>query len=63
MQESFEATLTVLQWLTTTFIFAIGIGLLVIAGMYIRDVTQTKSAVRRYLSVVGRFGFLCEHLF
>ena len=62
MQESFEATLTVLQWLTTTFIFAVGIGLLVIAGMYIRDVTQTKSAVRRNFPVVGRFRYLFEHL-
>lgn len=47
MQESIDLTLTVMQWLTTLFILAVGIGLLIIIGMYIRDITQTKSAVRR----------------
>ena len=62
MQESFDTTLTVLQWLTTLFIFAVGIGLLIVIGMYIRDITQTKSAIRRNFPVVGRFRYMFEHL-
>ena len=62
MQQSIDLTLSVLEWLTTLFIFAVGLGLLVIAGIYIRDVTQTKSAVRRNFPVVGRFRYLFEHL-
>ena len=62
MQESFDATLTILQWLATIFIFSIGVGLLIVVGMYIRDITQTKSAVRRNFPVVGRFRYLFEHL-
>jgi glutamate synthase domain-containing protein 2 len=62
MQQSIELTLTVLEWLTTLFIFAVGLGLLVVIGIYIRDVTQTQSAVRRNFPVVGRFRYLFEHL-
>ena len=62
MQESIDLTLTVLEWLTTVFIFAVGVGILVVAGMYIRDVTQTHSAVRRNFPVVGRFRYIFEHL-
>ena len=42
MQESIEATLNVLEWLTTLFVFAIGTGLLIIIGIYVRDVTQSR---------------------
>jgi glutamate synthase domain-containing protein 2 len=62
MQASFDATMTVLQWLTTLFIFAVGTSLLVIVAIYIRDKTQTKSTVRRNFPVVGRFRYLFEHL-
>ena len=62
MQQSIDLTLTVLEWLTTLFIFAVGVGLLVVVGIYIRDVTQTQSAVRRNFPVVGRFRYLFEHL-
>ncbi|MGI9225219.1 MAG: FMN-binding glutamate synthase family protein [Woeseiaceae bacterium] len=62
MQQSIDLTLTVLQWLTTLFIFAVGLGLLVVIGIYVRDVTQTESAVRRNFPVVGRFRYLFEHL-
>lgn len=54
--------MTVLQWLTTLFIFAIGTGLLLVVAMYVRDKTQTKSTVRRNFPVVGRFRYLFEHL-
>ena len=62
MQQSIDFTLTVLEWLTTIFIFTVGLGLLVVIGLYIVDVTQTKSTVRRNFPVVGRFRYLFEHL-
>ena len=62
MQQSIDFTLTVLEWLTTIFIFAVGVGLLVVIVIYIIDVTQTKSTVRRNFPVVGRFRYLFEHL-
>ncbi len=62
MQQSIDFTLTVLEWLTTIFIFAVGLGLLIVIGLYIVDVTQTKSTVRRNFPVVGRFRYLFEHL-
>ena len=37
-------------------------GFLVIVGMYIVDVTQTKHAIRRNFPVIGRFRYLFEKL-
>jgi glutamate synthase domain-containing protein 2 len=48
-----------INFLSTLFIFAIGIGGLVLAVLFILDVTQTADAVRRNYPVVGRF----RHLF
>ena len=62
MQQSIDLTLTILEGMATVFIFAIGLGLLVVVGMYIIDVTQTSSTVRRNFPVVGRFRYLFEHL-
>ena len=44
------------------FAFALGIGVLVIACMYIADVTQTKQTIRRNYPVIGRFRYFFEHL-
>ncbi len=44
------------------FVFAVGIGVLWVMVMYVIDVTQTKSAIRRNFPVVGRFRYLFEHL-
>ena len=46
----------------TIFVFAICLGLLAIAIMYVIDVTQTKQAIRRNYPVVGRFRYFFEHL-
>ena len=62
MQQSIDFTLTVLEWLTTIFIFAVGLGLLALIVIYIIDVTQTTSTVRRNFPIVGRFRYLFEHL-
>ena len=51
-----------MQALTTLFVFAIGIGLLVVIVMYVVEVTQTSHAVRRNFPVIGRFRYLFEHM-
>ena len=62
MGESFFDALSVLQALTTLFVFVLGIGLLVVIVMYVVDVTQTSHAVRRNFPVIGRFRYLFEHM-
>lgn len=54
--------LEVLGWLATTFIFALGLLLLFIIGVYIADVTQTKQAIRRNYPVIGHLRYYFEHL-
>ncbi|WP_298440590.1 FMN-binding glutamate synthase family protein [uncultured Ferrimonas sp.] len=44
------------------FIFFLGSLVLLIAVMYVRDVTQTKQALRRNYPVVGRFRYWFEHM-
>ena len=51
---------TTLEILSTIIIFAVG--LLVLAAMYIRDVTQTQHTIRRNYPVIGRFRYLFEKL-
>ncbi len=62
MPESFADVLNVLQWFTTLLVFAFGLGLLAVVVMFVVDVTQTKSAVRRNFPVVGRFRYLFEDM-
>ena len=62
MNEAFETTLFIMESLATVFIFFIGVGILVVIGMYIVDRTQTSQTVRRNFPVVGRFRYLFEHL-
>ena len=42
--------------------FALGIGLLAIAYMYIVDITQKEQTIRRNYPVIGRFRYFFEHL-
>jgi len=62
MPESFADAMNVLQWFTTLLVFAFGLGLIAVIVMFIVDVTQTKSAVRRNFPVVGRFRYLFENM-
>ena len=62
MPESFADVFNVLEWFTTLLVFAFGLGLLAIVVMFVVDVTQTKSAVRRNFPVVGRFRYLFEDM-
>jgi len=62
MFEYNHVILNIIQILAALFIFVIGLGILVIIGMYIADVTQTTHAIRRNYPVVGRFRYLFEHM-
>ena len=54
--------LTTIEFLGELFIFVVGLAILVIAVVYVIDVTQTKHAVRRNFPVIGRFRYLFERL-
>ncbi len=54
--------LTILQILATLFIFVLGVGVLIVIGMYIADVSQTTHAIRRNYPVIGRFRYLFENM-
>lgn len=54
--------LEVLGWMATVFIFAVGLFILFLIGVYIADVTQTKQAIRRNYPVIGHFRYYFEHI-
>lgn len=62
MQERFPIAMDILQTLSALFVLVLGIGLLAVIVIFVIDVTQTKSSVRRNFPVVGRFRFLFEHM-
>lgn len=51
-----------LEILAQLFVLMVGVGVLVVAVLYIIDRTQTKQAVRRNFPVIGRFRYLFERL-
>ncbi len=51
-----------LDFLAQLFVLAIGVGVLVVAVLYVIDRTQTRQAVRRNFPVIGRFRYLFERL-
>ncbi len=52
----------VMGWMATIFIFAVGIFILFLIGVYIADITQTKQAIRRNYPVIGHFRYYFEHI-
>ena len=52
----------ILHFLTTMFIFAIGLLVLAVIVMYFQDRTQSKKTILRNYPVIGRFRYLFEHL-
>ena len=62
MFEYSSVIMTILQFLAALFIFVIGVGVLVVIVMYIRDVSQTTHAIRRNYPVVGRFRYMFENM-
>ncbi|WP_171102000.1 FMN-binding glutamate synthase family protein [Ruegeria sp. HKCCD7255] len=62
MSQVSDFVLTLLQVLSYTFIFAVGIAFLWIVVTYFRDKTQTESTLRRNYPVVARFRYFFEHM-
>ena len=58
----FEIAFQVIAFLVYLFILVVGVAFLVIAILFVRDVTQTENAVRRNFPVIGRFRGLFERL-
>ncbi len=51
-----------LSVLATLFVFAVGVGVLLIVILFVADVSQTKDAIRRNYPVIGRFRYLFTRL-
>jgi len=45
---------TFLAAMAALFVFAVGVGVLLIAVLYLIDITQTQHAIRRNFPVIGR---------
>ena len=52
----------ILNFMVLLFVFALGVGFLVVVVLFILDITQTKHAIRRNFPVIGRFRYGFEHL-
>jgi len=57
-----QFTMDGLQFLSTLFVFAVGVFVLLIVILFIADITQTKNAIRRNYPVVGHFRYLFSTL-
>ena len=53
---------TFLAVMAALFVFAVGVGVLLIAILYLVDITQTQHAIRRNFPVIGRLRYRMEHL-
>ena len=62
MQDFGGVAMSGLSLLGSLFMFVIGLGVLAVVILFIIDVCQTKSAVRRNYPVIGRFRTLFSHL-
>ena len=62
MQSMFGGAFDIVQVLAQFLVFMLGIGLLVVVVLYVIDVTQSESAIRRNFPVIGRFRYLFEKL-
>ncbi|TNE65488.1 MAG: FMN-binding glutamate synthase family protein [Alphaproteobacteria bacterium] len=54
--------LTLLEALSVLFVLAVGIAILGLGILYVRDKTQTDSTLRRNYPVIARFRYMFEHL-
>ena len=57
-----DFTYRVIEIMAQIFVFALGLGIVGVAVLYVIDVTQKKHAVRRNYPVIGRFRYLFEEL-
>lgn len=51
-----------LNLMGSLFLFLVGLGVIAAAVMFVIDITQTRSAIRRNYPVIGRFRTLFSHL-
>ena len=49
-------------YFSSLFVFVVGLGTLLVVVVFIRDVTQTKDAIRRNFPVIGRFRYFFTKL-
>ncbi|WP_343561876.1 FMN-binding glutamate synthase family protein [Kiloniella sp. b19] len=59
---SHDFVMNSLQYLSSIFVFAIGLAFLSVAVLFIIDITQHKDAIRKNYPVVGRFRYLFSTL-
>ncbi len=52
----------VIAFLAYAFVLLVGLGVLLLASLFVRDVSQTRNAIRRNFPVIGRFRGLFERL-
>ena len=52
----------ILNWLALLFILAVGCSIAAVIIIYVIDLRQSHSAIRRNYPVIGRFRYLFEHL-
>ena len=57
-----DFALTVFNVMAQLLVWLIGIGILIVAVLYVVDRTQTEHTVRRNYPVIGRFRYWFEHL-
>lgn len=57
-----EIAADIITTMAIAFLIAVGVVVLVVVVMYIRDRTQSESTILRNYPVIGRFRFLFEHL-
>ncbi|MBT8076961.1 MAG: FMN-binding glutamate synthase family protein [Gammaproteobacteria bacterium] len=57
-----EFVITVLEILTYSFVFVVGLCILATLVIFVLDVSQTKQAIRRNYPVIGRFRYLFEEM-
>ena len=62
MIELSQIALTITQISSFLFIFLVGFAFMLIAVVYVIDITQTKQAIRRNYPVIGHLRYFFEHL-
>ena len=62
MSYLFQFVLPILELMAALFVLLLGIGVLLIAVMWLVDRTQTNHTIRRNYPVIGRFRYMFEHL-
>lgn len=62
MTDMYPFLLRTLELFSALFVFVLGLAVIAVIVLYIKDVTQTSHAIRRNYPVIGRFRYLFENL-